>query len=70
MKRPFKQFSSWPWPVATYLYNVVTFFSHENASGEYGHGVNTGAPCDRVQDFGEFANYRYSPLAMVPWVEM
>lgn len=49
---------------------MVTFFSHENASGEYGHGVNTGAPCDRVQDFGEFANYRYSPLAKVRWVEM
>jgi hypothetical protein len=23
-----------------------------------------------VRDFGEFANYRYSPLAKVRWVEM
>jgi hypothetical protein len=52
------------------LYSVETFFSYENASGEYDHGVNAGAPCNRVQDFGEFASFRYSPPAKACWVEL
>jgi hypothetical protein len=52
------------------LYSVQTVFSYQNTSGEYDHGTNNGAPCDRVQDFGEYAFFQYSPLAHVCWLEL
>jgi hypothetical protein len=52
------------------LYGVETVFAYQNTSGEYDHGPNNGNPCDRVQDFGEYYNTQYDPLAHICWLEL
>ena len=52
------------------LFDVENFSAYGGMAGEYDHGTNNSAPCDRVQDFVQWDSFSYSPLAHVCWVEM